>query len=76
MPRITKKESAQRANNSQCKACVYRIGSPSFWFCGFLYYTGKRRPCDHSPNCTAFEKYTKKGRIELEEQFHKKLGAL
>ena len=75
MPRV--KKTAQRVDNSQCKKCLYRINdSTSFVFCGFMYYTGNRRPCDHSPNCTVFQEFTKKDRKELEYKFHKKLGVL
>ena len=71
------KKTAQRVDNSQCKKCLYKIvETQSAVFCGYMYYTGKRRPCDPSPNCTAFEKFTKRGRKELEEKFHKKLGVL
>ena len=63
-------------NNTQCKKCVYRTGDKAFWFCGYLYFTGKRRLCDPSPNCTKFVKYTKKGRMELELQYRRKIGAL
>lgn len=56
-------------NNKQCKKCLYRIqDSKEFVYCGFMYYTGKRRPCDPSPDCTAFVKSTKKERQKLTDK--------
>lgn len=58
-------------DNSQCKKCLYRAeDTKEFVFCGFMFYTGKRRPCDHSPNCTAFVKTTRKERRKLVDNFH------
>lgn len=59
-------------DNSQCKKCLYRLHfSNEQVLCGFMYYTGKRRPCEPSPNCTAFEKYTKQGRLKIEDKWQK-----
>ena len=58
-------------NNKQCKKCLYRLYVSNEYVCGFMYYTGKRRPCEPSPHCTAFEKYTQKERMKLETNMHK-----
>lgn len=53
-------------NNKQCKKCLYRAeDSKEFVYCGFMFYTGKRRPCEPSPNCTVFVKSTKAERIKV-----------
>jgi hypothetical protein len=62
-----------KVNNSQCRKCLYRCsdtGSASAVFCGYCYFTGKRRPSPPSPNCTAFVKYRGKERSKLERQLH------
>ena len=61
-----------RVNNSQCRKCLYRCADAgiSSAYCGYLYYTGERRPCEPSPNCTAFVKFRKKERYKIESKLH------
>lgn len=69
MPR--RKKCEQKCDISQCKKCLFRaIQYNAKPFCGYMYYTGKKRPCEPSPNCTAFEKFDKKKRMELENSLH------
>lgn len=59
-------KSSYWGDNSQCKKCLYRVeDTKEFVYCGYMFYTGKRRPCEPSPNCTAFVKTTKKERIKV-----------
>lgn len=52
------------SDNKQCKKCLYRLNvcNDNTYYCGYLFYTGKRRPSDPPPECAAFEPYDKKKR--------------
>lgn len=63
-----KKKSIQvvHRNVTQCKKCLYRLYiTEKDVACGYLYYTDKMRPCEPSPNCTAFKKTNRQERKEL-----------
>lgn len=62
---------SQKVDKKQCKKCLYRPpkGSENAVFgCFYILLTGKRRPCEPSPNCTAFKPYNRKERRELERE--------
>lgn len=64
-----KKKSTNTVDRTQCKECLYRPlrGWESHVFgCAYICFTGKRRPSEPSPNCTAFKRFNKTERKQLE----------
>lgn len=57
-------------DRTQCKNCLYQPpnyeGLDHIFGCYYIIYTGKRRPSEPSPNCTAFKKYNRAERKKLE----------
>ena len=66
-----KKKPTSTVDRTQCSHCLYRPirGFESHIFgCAYIFFMGKRRPSEPSPNCTAFKKYNKAERRKLEEK--------
>ena len=59
-----------RADVSQCRKCVYRGMIGSNVICDYLDIVGHMRGCEPSPNCSAFEKYSRARRSELVKNRH------
>ncbi len=60
----------KKADTTQCRTCLYRTQEDDRdYFCYYIALTGHRRPCEPSPDCTAYERYSKKKRDRLEEVF-------
>ena len=54
-----------KIDRSRCKTCLFRMklfADDALWRCGYCYYTGKRRPCEMSPECTVYQKYDRSKR--------------
>ena len=48
-----------KKKNVQCRTCKYRWRIPNGegkYLCDYLEITGHMRPCDPSPDCTAYER--------------------
>ena len=61
-----------KVDTTQCKNCLYRppnFGEYALPFgCYYIVLTGKRRPSEPSPNCTAFKKYNRREREKLDRK--------
>jgi hypothetical protein len=59
----------KKVDITQCKSCLYRASKRSKnemgCNCVYIFLMNRRRPCEPSPNCTVFKKYSKKERQEL-----------
>lgn len=64
-----KKRVCNKVDTTQCKKCLYRppsYGEHTLPFgCWYIVLTGKRRPSEPSPNCTAFVKYDRRERAKM-----------
>lgn len=61
----------QKVDVTQCRKCLYRPpknAEYSAFGCFYIIYTGSVRPCEPSPNCTAFKPYNEKDRREIEKR--------
>lgn len=60
----------KKVDKTQCRKCLYRYVSAcnEVCFCNYILLTGKRRPCEPSPNCTVYKPYTQKERVKLVRQ--------
>lgn len=62
----------KKVDTTQCKGCLYRasrydknvMGNN----CAYIFLMNHSRPCEPSPNCTAFKKYSKKERRALVDE--------
>ena len=61
-----------KVDKTQCRKCLYRPPSYATYTlpfgCWYIMLTGKRRPSEPSPNCTAFEPYNRKERAKLDRR--------
>ena len=71
-PKKKKAPSCNKVDTTQCKKCLYRpatYGTFDMPFgCWYILLTGKRRPSEPSPNCTAFVKYNRKERAKMDRR--------
>lgn len=59
------KPKKQTVDVTQCRKCVFRGIIGSVIICDYAAIVGTVRGCEPSPNCVAFERYTKARRAEL-----------
>ena len=54
--------------DSYCRGCIYYHGHTNYVkYCGYLFTTGKRRPCNPGKGCTAKETKRKRKRAKKDE---------
>ena len=56
-----------KVNKMQCRTCLYKSKDKIFG-CNYIILTGCRRPCEPSPNCTAYKKYSRREREQLDKK--------
>ncbi len=72
------KTSKYKVDRTQCRHCLYRPiqGFESNVFgCAYIFFTGKRRPSEPSPNCTAFKKYNRAEREKMVKEMKQKYNS-
>lgn len=58
----------QDLDRRKCAKCLYRMHlseGDTVWRCGYCYYTGHKRPCEISSDCTVYKTYSEKKRNQL-----------
>ena len=56
-----------RLDRKKCRTCLYRLRlweTDKLWRCGYCYYTGHKRPCEISSECSVYEPYKEKKGVE------------
>ena len=70
------KKTTYKVDNTQCKKCLYRasqrVKNEMGCNCVYIFLMNHRRPSEPSPNCTAFRKYNKKERQQMEQELKEK----
>jgi hypothetical protein len=65
-----KRKKVKKVDDTQCKKCLYRASTHMKTIigcnCQYILLMNQSRPCEPSPNCTVFKKYSKKERLKLE----------
>lgn len=72
--RWKRNRSKHEVDRTQCRKCLYKSSKETwaFFSCSYIFLTGQRRPCEPSPNCTAFKPYKRKERLKMEAESKQK----
>lgn len=66
----------QDLDRRKCAKCLYRMHlseGDTVWRCGYCYYTGHKRPCEISSDCTVYKTYSEKKRNQLVYELRNKV---